>query len=62
VFIGIQVANWNDAQRDREAEALYLDRLRQELSEISPQAAASHETVRAELERLVEVRDYFLTG
>jgi len=62
VFIGIQVANWNDARRDREAEALYLDRLRQELSEISPQAAASHETVRAELERLVEVRDYFLTG
>jgi hypothetical protein len=62
VFIGIQVANWNDARRDREAEELYLDRLGQELSEISPQAAASHEDVRAQLERLVEVRDYFLTG
>jgi len=62
VFIGIQVANWNDARRDREAEALYLDRLQQELAEISPQAAASHETVRDELERLVAVRDYFLTG
>ncbi|MDT8442536.1 MAG: hypothetical protein RQ723_12890 [Desulfuromonadales bacterium] len=62
VFIGIQVANWNDARRDREAEALYLDRLQQELSEISPQAAASHASVRAELERVMEVRDYFLTG
>jgi hypothetical protein len=62
VFIGIQVANWNDARRDREAEALYLDRLQQELSEISPQAAASHASVRDGLERLVAVRDYFLTG
>jgi hypothetical protein len=62
VFIGIQVANWNDARRDREAEALYLDRLQQELSDISPQAAASHETVHDALERLVAVRDYFLTG
>jgi len=62
VFIGIQVANWNDARRDREAEALYLDRLQQELSEISSQAAASHASVRDGLERLVEVRDYFLAG
>jgi len=30
---------------------LYLDRLQQELSEISPQAAASHASVRDELER-----------
>lgn len=27
LFIGIQVASWNNARRDREAEALYLDRL-----------------------------------
>jgi len=62
VFIGIQVANWNDDRRDRENETLYLERLEQELSDISPQADAGHESVRAELERVMEVRDYFLTG
>lgn len=40
VFIGIQVANWNDARRDRAIEALYLDRLQQEIAEFSPQAEA----------------------
>jgi hypothetical protein len=27
VFLGLQVNNWNEAQRDREREALYLERL-----------------------------------
>jgi len=62
VFIGIQVANWNDARRDRENEALYLERLEQELSDISPLANAGHESVRGDLERMLHVRDYFETG
>jgi hypothetical protein len=62
VFIGIQVSNWNDARRDRQAESIYLDRLGREIAEISPQAEASHETVRGRLERIVEVRNFFATG
>jgi len=57
VFIGIQVANWNDARRDRENEALYLERLEQELSDISPHANAGHESVRGDLERMLHVRE-----
>ncbi len=30
VFIGIQVANWNDARRDRVLEGIYLERLHDE--------------------------------
>jgi hypothetical protein len=62
VFIGIQVANWNEARRDRLAEAQYLDRLEREIAEIFPQAAAGHERVRDRLERIIELTDYFATG
>ena len=62
VFIGIQVANWNEARRDREAEVIYLDRLEREIAEISTEAAARRETVRELFGRIVEVRDFFATG
>ncbi len=62
VFIGIQVANWNDARRDREAEALYLNRLHQEITAISQQAEADFESQRVRLERIEEVRTFFATG
>ena len=59
VFIGIQVANWNDARRDRAIEALYLDRLQQEIAEFSPQAEAGYQSVRDRQERIIEVKAYF---
>jgi hypothetical protein len=62
VFIGIQVSNWNDVRRDRQAESIYLDRLGREIAEISPQAEASHATVRGRLERIVEIRNLFASG
>ncbi|MEO8010880.1 MAG: hypothetical protein ABI650_04475, partial [Dokdonella sp.] len=62
VYMGIEVANWNDARRDRVAEAVYLDRLGREISEIVPEVEASHESVRNRLHRMVEVRDFFKTG
>jgi hypothetical protein len=62
VFIGIQVANWNDERRDREAEALYLDRLHRELSTISPLVEDDLKDQRDRLERIEEVRMFLATG
>jgi hypothetical protein len=62
VFIGLEVANWNEARRDREVEAIYLDRLDREIAEILPEAAAGREMVRSRFERIVEVKDFFATG
>lgn len=36
VFIGIQVANWNDARRELAAEAALLDRLHEEFTQLEP--------------------------
>lgn len=62
VFIGIQVANWNDARRDREAEALYLDRLHREITAISQRAEDDFDNQRVRLERIEEVRAFFASG
>lgn len=62
VYIGIEVANWNDARRDRVAEALYLDRLDREIAATLPEAEATHEAVRRRFERIVEVRNFLETG
>ena len=34
VFIGIQVANWNEASRDREREAVVLSQLKAEFQTV----------------------------
>ena len=62
VFIGLQVANWNDARSDRQTEVLYLQRLQQELSAMAPEAASSLEGVRERERLLAELNDYFETG
>ena len=54
--------NWNDAQRDREAEALYLDRLHREIAAISQRAEADYAAQHDRLERIEEVREFFATG
>jgi len=36
VFIGIQVANWNDERRDSAAEVALLDRLHEEFTQLEP--------------------------
>ncbi len=59
VFVGIQVANWNGAQHDREIEQQYLERLRLELADIVP-LAQSAQTSLSEIEyRLEAVRAFF---
>jgi hypothetical protein len=62
VFIGIQVANWNDGRQDRETETQYLARLAQELSDMAPKAEAAFAEVSERHELIAQVRDYFATG
>jgi hypothetical protein len=62
VSIGIQVANWNEARRDREAEAVYLDRLYREIAEISQRAESDFAKQRDRLELIEQVRTHFATG
>jgi hypothetical protein len=62
VVVGIQVANWNDSLRDREAEREYLDRLRQELALILPEARSTRESLAERLARSEELRDYLASG
>jgi len=62
VYIGIQVSNWNDARRDREAEVVYLDRLHREIAEISQRAESDFANQRERLELIEQVRTYFATG
>lgn len=62
VFIGIQVANWNDARRDRQGEQEYLDRLRQELAVILPEAHTSGAELANRMERLEELRAFLASG
>jgi len=62
VFIGIQVANWNDARRDRQGEQEYLDRLRQELAVILPEAHSSGAELANRMERLEELRAFLASG
>jgi hypothetical protein len=62
VFIGIQVANWNEARRDRQSEQEYLDRLRQELAVILPQAQSSGGELANRMGRLEELRAFLASG
>ena len=62
VFLGIQVANWNEAQRDRQSEQQYLERLRRELAEIVPQVQSEQASL-AKIEELLEaVRAFLASG
>ena len=62
VFVGIQVANWNEARRDRQGEQEYLDRLRQELAVILPQARSTSESLAKEQAWLEALRVYLGSG
>ena len=62
VFIGIQVANWNGERRDRQSEQEYLDRLRQELAVILPQAQSSGAELANRMGRLDELRAFLASG
>lgn len=62
VFLGIQIGNWNESRRDREAEALYIERLQQELAEITPLAEAEYESILERYGLILEVNDYFAGG
>jgi len=62
VFIGIQVANWNEGRRDRQSEQEYLDRLRQELAVILPLAQSSGADLANRMERLEELRAFLASG
>jgi hypothetical protein len=62
VFIGIQVANWNEARRDRQSEQEYLDRLRQELAVILPKAESSGRELADRMGRLDELRAFLASS
>lgn len=62
VFIGIQVANWNETRRDRQSEQEYLDRLRQELAVILPQAESSGRELADRMARIDELRAFLASG
>lgn len=62
VFLGIQVANWNEDRIDRKGERDYLGRLRREVVEILPQAQAAHESLADRAARIEELRAFLATG
>jgi hypothetical protein len=62
VFIGIQVANWNEARRDRESEREYIDRLRLELAAIVPQAQSTSASLAERMGQIEALRDFLATG
>jgi hypothetical protein len=62
VFIGIQVANWNEARRDRQSEQEYLDRLRQELAVILPKAQSMSVELARRAGHLDELREFLASG
>ena len=62
VFLGIQVANWNEARRDRQAEREYLDRLRQEIAVILPEARSTRDHLVKENALIEELRVFLATG
>jgi len=61
VFIGIQVANWNDASRDREREAVVLSQLKSEfqtaIEKTREEKALNADALAATLEVLRVIRD-----
>lgn len=62
VFVGIQVANWNESQHDRQSEQQYIERLRQELADIVPEARLTQASLAKDKDRLEAVRAYFASG
>lgn len=62
VFLGIQVANWNEAQHERQSEQQYIERLRQELTDIMPDARLAQTILAKDVDRLEAVRTYFASG
>ena len=62
VFIGIQVSNWNDARHDRQSEREYLDRLRQEIAVILPQAQSTRASLAERMEQIEALQAFLATG
>ncbi len=62
VFLGIQVANWNEERRDRLTEVEYLDRLRQEIASMLPQAQTTKASLAEQLGQIKELRTFLASG
>ena len=62
VFLGIQVANWNEDRQDRHSEQEYLDRLRRELIEILPQARATQTELAVRSKQIEALRAFLASG
>jgi hypothetical protein len=62
VFVGIQMANWNEERNDRKSEKDYLLRLQQEIVEILPQAKADHGFLVDDMALIEQLRAYLATG
>lgn len=62
VFLGIQVANWNEDLQDRLTEREYLDRLRGELITILPDAENTRASLADRWTRIDELRASLASG
>ena len=62
VFLGIQVANWNEESHDRQNEREYLDRLNVELASILPLAKAEHEHLQEQGALIESLRSFLASG
>jgi hypothetical protein len=62
VFVGIQVANWNEERQDRKIERDYLERLQREIVEILPQAKDARAWLEGNAARMEQLRAFLATG
>ena len=62
VFLGIQVANWNEDRQDRIREQEYLERLGREVAEILPEVRETAESLAHRRALIESLRDYLATG
>ena len=62
VFLGIQVANWNEERHDRQNEREYLERLQQELVEILPKAQATQASLARQATLIEDLRAFLASG
>ena len=58
VFIGIQVANWNEAFANKQKAALYVENLKTELKEVMDSEYDNYERSAARVQRNIEVSNY----
>lgn len=62
VFLGIQVANWNEESHNRQNEREYLERLLVDLATILPLAKAEHQHLQEQAVLIEGLRSFLASG